>query len=189
MNVDNVSQNVDTQPPSAQTVGDLNQLISQNQQNSKVGVWGYIVLSLVFPPFTTAWAFYKASKKQVLAHVLPAITIAFSVLILLSAISSGASVQMPAQFAKLGVSSETGINESVLNLFRNITILLSLMGCVLGIYFRQKVKKINSLSSFATWTMIAVVFLQMFAISFLFYFVYKSLFSSIAPIIQSNQTI
>jgi len=171
------------------TVDSLNQLIAQNRQNVKVGVWGYVVLSLVFPPFTTIWAFYKASKKQVLSFVLPAITIVFSVLILLSAVSSGASVQMPTQLTNLGIDSQTGINSTVMSLIRNITIFLSLVGLILGIYFRQKVKKINSLSSLSTWIMIAVIFLQMFAIGFLFYFVYKSLYSSIAPIIQSNQTL
>src|SRR3989344_2109353 len=92
-------QPVQPQPP--QTVTDLDKFIDQTQQKVKVSVWGYVVLSLVFPPFTTIWAFYKASKKQVLPLVLPAITIAFSALITLSAFSSRATVSVPEQFSQL----------------------------------------------------------------------------------------
>src|SRR3989344_7678272 len=107
----NLNQSQNPQPvlPQAlQSVEDLDKMVAETQQKVKVSVWGYIVLSLVFPPFTTAWAFYKASKKQVLHLILPAITIAFSIVVILSALSSRSTVNVPAQLAKLGISAQTG---------------------------------------------------------------------------------
>ncbi len=173
-----------TQEP--QTVDALDTMIAQTQQNVKVRVWSYVVLSLVFPPFTTIWAFYKASKKQVLSQVLPAITIAFSLLVLFSAITSLSSVSVPSQLAKLGVTSQTGVSQSALNLLVGLTIILGLVGLVGGYYFRRKVEKTEFLSSFAKVFMIAIVILQMAAITYLFYFVYKSAYANIAPLMQNS---
>jgi len=177
---------VQTQLQAPQAVEDLDKMISETQQKVKVGVWGYIVLSLVFPPFTTIWAFYKANKKQVLPLVLPAITIAFSALIILSAISSRATVGVPEQLTKLGIGTNTGVSQSGLILVDNLTIFLGIIGLVGGFYWRQKVKRESVLGSFAVLFMIAIVILQMAAVSYLFYFVYQSAYSTVVPILQSN---
>lgn len=172
------------QPP--QTVTDLDNMIAQTQQKVKVSVWGYVVLSLVFPPFTTIWAFYKANKKMVLPLVLPAITIAFSALIILSALSSRATVGIPEQLTKLGVGTNTGVSQSALILVDNLTILLGIIGLLGGFYWRRKVKKETVLGGFAIWFMIAIIMIQMAVVSYLFYFVYQSAYSTIAPIINSK---
>jgi hypothetical protein len=177
---------VQTQPQVPQTIGDLNKLIDQTQRKVKVSVWGYIVLSLIFPPFTTIWAFYKANKKQVLPLVLPAITIAFSVLIILSAVSSRATVNVPAQLTKLGVGEKTGVSQSALILLDNLTIFLGIIGLLGGFYWRRKLKKEIALSSFTLWFMIVIIMLQIAAVSYLFYFVYQSAYSTVVPIINSN---
>ncbi|KKR50805.1 MAG: hypothetical protein UT84_C0006G0007 [Candidatus Curtissbacteria bacterium GW2011_GWA1_40_16] len=184
--MDNIGVTENSQSQTPQSAGELDKLVAQTQQNIKVGVWGYVVLSLVFPPFTTIWAFYKAGKKQVLPLVLPAITIAFSIVIILSAFSSRATVGVPEQLTKLGVSANTGVSESGLILVDNLTIFLGIIGLVGGFYWRQKVKKENLLNSFAVWFMIAIIMLQMAAVSYLFYFVYQSAYSTVVPIIQSN---
>lgn len=165
---------------------DLDKMVAETQQKVKVGVWGYIVLSLVFPPFTTIWVFYKANKKQVLPMVLPAITIAISLLIILSAISSRSTVNVPTQLTKLGIGSNTGVSQSALSLVDNLTIILGIIGLASGFYWRQKVKKGNLLNSFAIWFMIGIIMIQMAAVSYLFYFVYQSAYSTIVPIINSN---
>jgi len=175
-----------TQPQVPQTVADLDKLVVQTQQKVKVSVWGYVILSLVFPPFTTIWAFYKANKKKVLPLVLPAITITFSVTIILSAVSSRATVSVPAQLTKLGIGSNIGVSQSALMLVDNLTIFLGIMGLVGGFYWRRKVKKEEVLSSFALWFMIAIIMIQMAAVTYLFYFVYQSSYSTVMPIINSN---
>lgn len=175
-----------TEENTPQTLNYLDKLVDQTQQKVKVGVWGYVVLSLVFPPITTAWAFYKANKKQVLHLVLPAITIAFSVLIVLSALSSRSTVIIPTQLTKLGISSQTGVSQSKLMLIDNITLFLGLIGLAGGFFFRYKAQKENVLVNFAIWLLMAIVFLQMIAVTYLFYFVYQSVFNTIAPIIQNN---
>lgn len=172
--------------PPAKLDDQLDQMIAQTQQKVKVGVWGYIVLSLVFPPFTTIWAFYKANKKHVLPLVLPAITIAFSVTIILSAVSSRATVSVPAQLTKLGIDTNTGVSQTTLILLDNLTILLGIIGLVAGFFWRRKVKKEGVLNSFAVWFMIVMIMLQMAAVSYLFYFVYQSAYSTVMPIINSN---
>lgn len=182
----NLPQNL--QPVQAETplADDLDKMVAETQQKVKVSVWGYIVLSLVFPPFTTIWAFYKANKKQVLHLVLPAITIAFSLAIIILAVSSRSTVNVPTQLTKLGIGTNIGVSQSALSLVDNLTIILGTIGFVGGFYWRQKVKKENLLNSFATWFMIAIIMLQMAAVSYLFYFVYQSAYSTVVPIIQSN---
>ena len=177
-------QLVQTKVP--QTVADLDKLIDQTQQRVKVSVWGYVVLSLVFPPFTTIWAFYKANKKQVLHLVLPAMTIAFSVMIVFSAISSRSTVSVPVQLTKLGIGPQTGVSQTKLILFDNITLFLGLVGLVAGVYWKLKAKKEGVLGGFAIWFMIAIIMLQMVAVGYLFYYVYQSAYSTIVPIINSN---
>ena len=179
-------QQVQAQPQAPQTVADLDKMITETQQKVKVSVWGYVVLSLVFPPFTTIWAFYKASKKHVLPLVLPAITIAFSALITLSAFSSRATVSVPEQFSQLGIGTNTGVSQSALILVGNMTILLGIIGLVGGFYWSRKFKKDTVFSSFAIWFMVAIIMLQIAAVSYLFYFVYQSAYSTLVPILQSN---
>ncbi len=185
--MDNASRNKKMKEENTpQTLGYLDKVIVQTQQKVKVGVWGYIVLSLVFPPFTTVWAFYKANKKQVLHLVLPAMTIAFSVMIVFSAISSRSTVSVPAQLTKLGIGSQTGVSQTKLILFDNITLFLGLVGLVAGVYWKLKAKKEGLLGGFAIWFMIAIIMMQMVAVGYLFYYVYQSAYNTIVPIINSN---
>ena len=177
-------QQVQSQAP--QKVSDLDKVVAETQQRVKVSVWGYVVLSLVFPPFTTIWAFYKANKKQVLHLVLPAITIAFSVMIVFSAISSRSTVSVPAQLTKLGIGPQTGVSQTKLILFDNITLFLGLVGLVAGVYWKLKAKKEGVLGGFAIWFMIVIIMLQMVAVSYLFYYVYQSAYNTVAPLIKSN---
>ena len=126
------------------------------QDSPKISTVGYLVWSLVLPPFTTFAAMYFAWKKGVLYKLMPDMTIVYSVLfalwsLLMFSASGAFSSYLSQQVA--GVPTLDKVE----------AILLVVGGIAGGIYFRMKSNKEGILSLVWISLMTVILILQIYA--------------------------
>ena len=137
-----------------QSVADLDKLVAGQKQKKEASVFGYLILSLLVPPFTIIWVLYRAWQKGILHRLVPALTILYSILfgffglLLFSAPNSFSSV-----FGK----NVTGGLDSILVW---LTIFLTLAGTIGGFYLRNKANKEGSLPTVWVFVMLFILILR-----------------------------
>lgn len=152
-----------------QTLEELTQLVEEKRQKQSTSVWGYLMGSLVLPPFSLIYVLTAAYRKNVLHLVLPAITILYSILALLNGLLTLSAAKYTALIP--GVVGGGKQNNS----FLYLTLGLAVIGAGLGFYFRNKCKRDGVLETNGLLIMIAVLVMQ-------FVLMIVALFSAISGI-------
>ena len=143
-----------------QASDNLNTLMGNAQNVNKVSVWGYLIWGLALPPITTILALVLALRRGVFFTVLPAITIAFSLLAIIS------PVVVYFLFGPIHiVTTQFTVNQNIyadtsLALTSMFLTLLAIAGIVLGIYFRRRAKQTLALRTIPTVVLIVILALE-----------------------------
>src|SRR3989344_9402460 len=138
----------------------LDTLMGNNQNVNKVSVWGYLIWGLALPPISTILALVLALRRGVFFTVLPAMTIAFSSLAIIS------PVLVYFLFGPIRiVTTQFTVNQNIyadtsLALTSIFLTLLAIAGIVLGIYFRTKAKSTLALRAIPTVVLIVILALE-----------------------------
>src|SRR3989338_6053029 len=138
----------------------LDNLLGNAQNVNKVSVWGYLIWGLALPPITTILALVLALRRGVFFTVLPAITIAFSLLAIISPVVVyflfGPIHIVTTQFTlSQNIYADTGL--ALTSMFLT---LLAIAGIVLGIYFRRRAKQTLALRTIPTVVLIVILALE-----------------------------
>lgn len=152
-----------------QTLEELTRLVEEKKQERAISVWGYLMGSLILPPFSLIYVLTAANRKNVLYLVLPAITILYSIL----ALFNGLLTLSAAKYTALVPGAVGGGRQN--NSLLYLTLGLALIGAGLGFYFRNKCKREGVLETNGLLIMIAVLVLQFVLMIF-------ALFSAISGI-------
>lgn len=164
------------------TLENLDFLIEKGQQKKARSTWGYLVGSLVFPPFGLIVSLILAWKKGVLHLALPKIAIVFSLL-------SGISIPLtyfaikPLAAISGGLSQNQGYTGSLLFLSLLILI-LAIIGLVLGFDFAKRAKVEGKISGSAILFLIAILLVQHVILAINIYLVNSVIYGQIDTIIQ-----
>ncbi len=133
-------QNQTQAQPTAQQTQGLETLIENAETVNKTSVWGYLIWGLALPPITTILALVLALRHGVFFVVLPSITIAFSLLAIISPVLIyflfGPIHIVTTQFT----FSQNIYADPKLTLTSMLLTVLAIAGVVLGIYFRKRAK-------------------------------------------------
>ncbi|OGE08195.1 hypothetical protein A3A60_03715 [Candidatus Curtissbacteria bacterium RIFCSPLOWO2_01_FULL_42_26] len=143
-----------------QASDNLDTLMGNAQNVNKVLVWGYLIWGLALPPITTILALVLALRRGVFFTVLPAITIAFSLLAIISPVVVyflfGPIHIVTTQFTlSQNIYADTGL--ALTSMFLT---LLAIAGIVLGIYFRRRAKQTLALRTIPTVVLIVILALE-----------------------------
>ncbi len=170
-----------------QTPKNIDQLdaIIDNARVHKEQKASYIILSLLFPPFTIYLALFLSYRKKFLHVTLPAQLIFYSVITLVLNLLGLLPIQPPQQVTQLGLMVEPKINAQV-TLWTVITTILALICLIVGYYFRNKAKKNGMLDSFSLWILFLFLNLLVYSVIFLMIKEASLLFGTIAPAINSG---
>ena len=144
----------------AQASENLDTLTGNTQNVNKVSVWGYLIWGLALPPITTILALVLALRHGVFFAVLPAMTIAFSLLAIIS------PVVVYFLFGPIHiVTTQFTVNQNIyadtsLALTSMFLTLLAIAGIVLGIYFRGRAKQTLALRTIPVAVLIVILALE-----------------------------
>lgn len=146
----------DNQP---QSLEDLNRL-SQQKQEKEASVFGYIIISLIIPPFSTAWAMYRAWKKGVLYRFVPVLTIVYTILF---ALYSWLLLSSPGAVSSVlgkNLLKQPEVPSGQNTIFVIMTVVLTIAGIVGGFYLRNKAQKEDTLPTVMILALIFILLLQ-----------------------------
>lgn len=166
----------------ANTIEELDSLIEKNKQKSAKSTWGYVVGSLLFPPFGLIVSLILAWKRRVFYLVLPVITIVFSFLL-------GVSVPLT-YFAIKPLSAISGglpLNQAYtgsLLLLSLFILILAAVGLILGFDFVKKAKADGRIANSAVLSLIAILVVQHIILVINIYLVNSAIYQQIDTIIQ-----
>lgn len=141
------------------TIDDLNLVIEQRKEK-EVSVFGYIVLSLTLPPFTTVWFIYRTWKKGVLHRFLPTMTIVYTILF---ALYSWLLLSSPGAVSSVlgkNLLKQPAVPGGQNTIFVIMTVVLTIAGIVEGFYLRNKVTRAGSLPTVMIFALIFILILQ-----------------------------
>lgn len=171
-------ENKDNLPKS---IEEFDQLIQVKKEEKKQSAVGYILLSLLFPPFTLFFALLLAWRKGVLDIILPSLVIVFSIFSLLIAFSQFYTVKIPQMLEGLGIDFGTVVYSQNVKLLSYLFMLLIVISLIVSIYYRLSVIKVGKLTGFAIWLLLGLMTLQIIAGIYIFIILSKSLFESVSP--------
>lgn len=143
-------QSATTQAPVQETTKpDVARLLENVEEVEQKSVWAYIFWGLALPPFTTVIALIIALKRGTIFVVLPSLTVAFSILSLISPIFVyflfGPIKIVTTEFTyDQNIYKDAGLTFSSMFL-----VAVSIAGIVLGIYFRRRAKHALTLTPIA----------------------------------------
>lgn len=138
----------------------MDTLLESAENDNKVSVWGYLIWGMALPPITTILALVLALRRGVFCAVLPAMTIAFSLLAVISPVVVyflfGPTHIVTTQFTL----SQNIYADTSLALTSMFLTLLAIAGIVLGIYFRRRAKQTLTLRTMPMVVLIAILALE-----------------------------
>lgn len=145
----------------------------------------YIILSLLFPPFTVYLALFLSWRRKLLFRTLPIQLIFYSAVTLVFNVFGLLPIQPPQNVTQLGVTVDPKINGQVL-MWTIITTVLAIICLAAGYYFRNKAKKNGMLDFSSLWILFLFLNLLIFGVIFLVLKEGSLLFSLIAPTFNSG---
>lgn len=145
----------------------LDQLMTKLQEKKKVSTTKYLLLSLVFPPFTLVLALYFAWRKQLLFAFLPVASIAFSLLSILVTFGQFFTAQVPRALVEMGVIKDDVQLGGFLTFCIYFTFALAILGVVSGIYYRRRACRDLTLSKNVQSLLFANISLQVILIIYI----------------------
>lgn len=143
-----------------QATGDLDTLLENAENVNKTSVWGYIVWSLLIPPFSLILTLLFALRRGVFFVVLPSTTIAFSALAIIS------PVLIYFLFGPIHiVTTQFTLRQNIysdpkLTITSMLLTFLAIAGVVLGIYFKKRAKHALTLGPLAVAILILILTLE-----------------------------
>ncbi len=146
-------------PPAPTIAPDPNKELDQltaAQQTKKKSIIGFLILALALPPFTTVWAMYLSWRRGMLHQLMPILTIVSAVIFALWSLL---------MFSASGAFSDY-LHQQVLGvptLDKVIAILLTVVGIILGMYFKIKAGRDGKLGLIWVGLMSAILLLQIWA--------------------------
>lgn len=139
------------------TTQNLDTLLGNAKNVNKTSVWGYIVWSLLLPPFSLILTLLFALRRGAFFVVLPSVTIAFSFLALISPVFIyflfGPIHVVTTQFTL----RQNIYSDPKLTITSMLLTVLAIVGIILGIYFRRRAKHSLTLEPLAVAILIAVL--------------------------------
>jgi hypothetical protein len=170
-----------SQSPATPTIADLEaSIIKPKEQKAS-----YIILSLLFPPFTIYLALFLSWRRKLLFRTLPIQLIFYSAITLVFNIIGLLPISPPQQVTQLGVAVESKINGQVV-LWTVITTVLAFICLAAGYYYRKRAKKDGMLDTSSLWILFLFLNLLVFGVILLVIKEASLLFSSISPAINSG---
>ena len=157
-----IDENANAQAPlqAAVTKPDVAKLLENVEEVEQKSVWAYIFWGLALPPFTTFIALLVAFKRGTIFVVLPSLTVAFSLLSLISPIFVyflfGPIKIVTTQFTyDQNIYKDAGLTFSTMFL-----VVVSILGIILGIYFKRRAKQALTLAPIAMAILLAILILE-----------------------------
>lgn len=151
---------VDENQQLPQTIEELDQLVSERKQEKQTSVFGYVVLSLILPPFTTVWVMYRAWKKGLLYRFVPVMTIVYTILFALYSWLLLSSPGAVSDVLGKNLQKQPVVPSGQNTIFVIMAIVLTIAGVIGGFYFRNKARKEGSLSTVMILILIFILILQ-----------------------------
>ncbi len=147
--------------PESQSVNDLDQIITREQENKQTGVAGYIIWGLTIPPISTIWSIYAANKKGVLHLLVPTMTIVYTIFFALLSYTVFAAPKAFTDVASARLQTGTQI-PSIPTWLIFVSIILTIAGLAGGWYLRSKARRDGYLSKIMMGALLAILALQFF---------------------------
>lgn len=167
------------------TTGGLDYLVAKSQERSQISSGKYVLLSLLFPPFTLYLALLFAWRKRHLYIVMPNLTFVFSLFTLVITVLGLFPVSAPPQYADIITSIDTKPVDREINVLLYLTIIVSAIGTVYGFILWRRAKRENALSSKILWLVFILLQIEIFLVSYLIYKEFMNLFSFVSPLYKS----
>lgn len=171
-----------TIPTDKAIVDPLDQLMTKLQEKKKVSTAKYLLLSLVFPPFTLVLALYFAWRKQLLFAFLPVASISFSLLSILVTFGQFFPAQIPRALVEMGAIKNDIQLGGILTFCIYFTFALAIIGVVSGIYYRKKAGQDLTLSKNVQLLLFANISLQMILLIYILAAIGSILTTAITPV-------
>lgn len=167
------------------TTGALDNLIVKSQETSRISSGKYVLLSLLFPPFTLYLALLFAWRKRHLYIILPNLTLVFSLLTLATTVLGLFPVNAPAQYTAVIGSIDSKPVDWGVKILLYLTIFVSVIGTVYGLILWKRAKRESKLSSKTLWLLFILLNIEIFLFSYLVYKEFANLFAFVSPLYKS----
>lgn len=165
------------------TIEDLDKLIKTSQERRQNSVWGYLLCSLIFPPFSLIVVLYLAWRRKVLHRVLPSLTIFEAILTGVIVVLIFWALNPILLLSKSFVEKQTTVNSRPVMLLQYLLIFLILISLVVGFFYKSKATKEQELSLNITLLLIGLIILLNLFVFLEYYFIntliYKTVESSL----------
>ncbi len=168
-----------------QNLGGLDNLIVKSQERSRISSGKYVLLSLLFPPFTLYLALLFAWRKRHLYIILPNLTLVFSLLTLATTVLGLFPVNAPAKYTVVITGIDSKPVDWGVKILLYLTIFVSVIGTVFGFMLWRRAKREGTLSSKTLQLIFILLQIEIFLVSYLVYKEFVNLFASVSPLYKS----
>lgn len=156
-----------------------------NELNTTISSGKYVLLSLLFPPFTLYLALLFAWRKRHLYIILPNLTLVFSLLTLATTVLGLFPVNAPAKYADVITGIDAKPVDWGVKILLYLTIFVSVIGTVFGFMLWKRAKREGTLNSKTLRLLFILLNIEIFLVSYLVYKEFANLFVSVSPLYKS----